>query len=170
MGPCRLVGKTTRGVCGATRVHGGGAQLCPSRGRRRHRRTRTMGAAWPSRCRPWPRAKRRAIVFATRQKLQAVAGYLDIPTQGRQDNEIALDVAQQGAGQLWPARGRAELRVAGHGQAPDVVEGSGPRAARDRPRGGGDAAPHAYGHRSGRREHPGPGDARPRWGMAGAAR
>jgi len=94
MGPCRLVGKTTRGVCGATRATvaarnfaravaaGVSAHSDHGRGLALVLRGVGKGEVQGYRVRDVP-------------KLHAVAGYLGIPTQGRQVNEIALDVANK---------------------------------------------------------------------------
>ena len=94
MGPCRLVGKTTRGVCGATRATvaarnfaravaaGVSAHSDHGRGLALVLRGVAKGEVQGYRVRDVP-------------KLHAVAGYLGIPTQGRQVNEIALDVANK---------------------------------------------------------------------------
>jgi carbon-monoxide dehydrogenase catalytic subunit len=94
MGPCRLVGKTTRGVCGATRgtvaarnlarAVAGGAAAHSDHGRDL---ALTLLAV----------AKGETQGYRIRDvaKLKTVAGYMGIKTEGRPVNDIALDVAQE---------------------------------------------------------------------------
>jgi len=94
MGPCRLVGKTTRGVCGATRATvaarnfaravAGGAAAHSDHGRDL---AYVLAAV----------AKGEAQGYRIRdvEKLYTVAGYMGIKTEGRSVNEIALDVAER---------------------------------------------------------------------------
>jgi carbon-monoxide dehydrogenase catalytic subunit len=94
MGPCRLVGKTTRGVCGATRATvaarnfaravAAGASAHSDHGRDLALTLRAV-------------AKGEAEGYRIRDvaKLHAVAGYMGIKTEGRAMNEIALDVANE---------------------------------------------------------------------------
>ncbi|MCD6519574.1 MAG: anaerobic carbon-monoxide dehydrogenase catalytic subunit [Anaerolineae bacterium] len=94
MGPCRLVGKVTRGVCGATRATvaarnfaravAGGAAAHSDHGRDL---ALTLLAV----------AKGEAQGYRIRDvaKLYMVAGYLGVETEGRSVNEIALDVAEK---------------------------------------------------------------------------
>ena len=93
MGPCRLSGKTERGVCGATRstvaarnyarMVAAGSSAHSDHGRDL---ARTLIAT----------AKGEAPGYTIRdvEKLHSVAGYMDIPTKGRTPEEIALDVAR----------------------------------------------------------------------------
>ncbi len=93
MGPCRLVGKVDRGVCGATRA---------TVAARNFARAVAAGSAAHS-------DHGRGIAFALlsvaegesegfrirdEAKLHAVAGYLGIKSQGRPVNEVARDVAE----------------------------------------------------------------------------
>lgn len=94
MGPCRLVGKTTKGVCGATRgtvaarnlarAIAGGAAAHSDHGR---------GLAFTL----LAVAKGEAQGYRIRDvnKLYAVAGYMGIKTEGRSVNEIAGDIAEK---------------------------------------------------------------------------
>jgi carbon-monoxide dehydrogenase catalytic subunit len=91
MGPCRLTGKTTVGVCGATiatvaarnfvRMIAAGAAAHSDHGRGM---AMTLIAA----------AEGEAPDYKIKdeKKLNAVAGLLDVPTEGRSVEEIALDV------------------------------------------------------------------------------
>ena len=104
MGPCRLVGKVTRGVCGATlstvaarnfaRMVAGGAAAHSDHGRDL---ALTLIAV----------AKGEAQGYEIKDvgKLYAVAGYLGIPTQGRSTEEIALDVGQKALEQFGQQQG-----------------------------------------------------------------
>ncbi len=94
MGPCRLVGKTTRGVCGAdvhtvaarnfARMVAGGASAHSD-----HGRDLAMTLLHV--------AKGEGQGYRIRDvaKLHAVARYMGIPTDGRTKEEIALDVATE---------------------------------------------------------------------------
>ncbi len=94
MGPCRLVGKTTRGVCGAdvhtvaarnfARMVAGGASAHSD-----HGRDLAMTLLHV--------AKGEGQGYRIRDvaKLHAVARYMGIPTDGRSTEEIALDVATE---------------------------------------------------------------------------
>ena len=105
MGPCRLVGKVTRGVCGATRA---------TVAARNFARAVAAGASAHS-------DHGRDLAFALMavaqgetqgyrlrdvQKLHAVAGYLGIETKGRSTEEIALDVAQEALDNFGRQRGQ----------------------------------------------------------------
>ncbi|MHB1293423.1 MAG: anaerobic carbon-monoxide dehydrogenase catalytic subunit [Anaerolineae bacterium] len=104
MGPCRLVGKVTRGVCGATRdtiaarnfarAVAGGAAAHSDHGRDL---AFVLMAV----------AKGEAQGYRIRdvQKLYAVAGYLGIATKGRKENEIALDIATKALENFGQQRG-----------------------------------------------------------------
>lgn len=92
MGPCRLVGKTTHGLCGAdkdtvaarnfARMIAAGAAAHSDHGRDM---VLTLLAA----------AEGHAPDYSIKdeQKLKAVAGYLDVPVEGRSKEEIARDIA-----------------------------------------------------------------------------
>ncbi|MDH7484790.1 MAG: anaerobic carbon-monoxide dehydrogenase catalytic subunit [Anaerolineae bacterium] len=104
MGPCRLVGKTTRGVCGATlatvaarnfaRMVAGGASAHSDHGRDLAFTLIAM-------------AKGEAQGYEIRDpmKLYEVARFMDIPTEGRELNEIALDVGTKALEQFGQQRG-----------------------------------------------------------------
>jgi carbon-monoxide dehydrogenase catalytic subunit len=94
MGPCRLTGKTTTGVCGATietvtarnfvRMIAGGAAAHSDHGRGM---AMTLIAAAEGEA---PDYKIKDV-----KKLHVVAKLLDVPTEGRATNEIALDVGRK---------------------------------------------------------------------------
>ena len=104
MGPCRLVGPVTRGVCGATlstvvarnfaRAVASGAAAHSDHGR---------GMAFAL----LAVAKGEAKGFRIRDetKLRVVAGYMDIKTDGRAVNDIALDVAEAALGEFGKQTG-----------------------------------------------------------------
>ena len=104
MGPCRLVGKTTRGVCGATlgtvaarnfgRQVAGGASAHSDHGR-------DLAFALVA------IAKGEAQGYEIRDevKLYEVARFMDIPTGDRSINEIALDVGDKALEQFGQQRG-----------------------------------------------------------------
>ncbi len=104
MGPCRLVGKTTKGVCGATRA---------TVAARNFARSVAAGAAAHS-------DHGRGMAFALlavasgdaksfrlrdEVKLHEVAGYLNIKVEGRSSNEIARDVAEKALAQFGQQTG-----------------------------------------------------------------
>jgi carbon-monoxide dehydrogenase catalytic subunit len=104
MGPCRLVGKHTRGVCGATQA---------TIAARNFARSVAAGAAAHS-------DHGRGMAFALlavangeaqgfrirdEAKLHEVAGYMGIKTQGRPVNDIARDVAQTAIAQFGQQTG-----------------------------------------------------------------
>lgn len=104
MGPCRLVGKTDRGVCGATR-----ATVVA----RNYARMVAAGAAAHS---DHARDLARTLVETARgeaqdyrirdvQKLYEVAEIMEIPTKGRRVEEIALDVGQKALAQFGQQEG-----------------------------------------------------------------
>ena len=105
MGPCRLVGKVTEGICGATRATvaarnfaravAGGAAAHSDHGRDL---AFTLMAV----------AGGEAHGYRIRDvaKLRAVAGYLGIETEGRSVDEIALDVAQESLDNFGRQRGK----------------------------------------------------------------
>ncbi|MHB0877915.1 MAG: anaerobic carbon-monoxide dehydrogenase catalytic subunit [Anaerolineae bacterium] len=92
MGPCRLVGKTTRGVCGATlgtvvarnfsRMVAAGTAAHSDHGRDM---VMTLLAA--------ARGESGGFRIRDEAKLRSVAGYLDIDTKGKDTNAIAEQVA-----------------------------------------------------------------------------
>lgn len=98
MGPCRLVGvnaeKTAKGVCGAT---------LPTITARNILRTIAAGtAAHSDHARDMvftliavAKGETKDFKITDVDKLHRVAGYLNIPTEGRQPNEIALDVGNR---------------------------------------------------------------------------
>ncbi len=104
MGPCRLVGKVTEGVCGATlatvaarnfaRMVASGTSAHSDHGRDL---AFTLIAV----------AKGEGQGYQIRDltKLHAVAGYMDIPTAGRTKEEIALDVGNKALEQFGQQRG-----------------------------------------------------------------
>jgi carbon-monoxide dehydrogenase catalytic subunit len=104
MGPCRLVGKVTEGVCGATlatvaarnfaRMVAGGSSAHSDHGRDL---AFTLIAV----------AKGEGQGYQIRDlaKLHAVADYMEIPTQGRTKEEIALDVGTKALEQFGQQRG-----------------------------------------------------------------
>jgi len=104
MGPCRLVGKVTEGVCGATlatvaarnfaRMVAGGTSAHSDHGRDL---AFTLIAV----------AKGEGQGYQIRDvsKLHAVAGYMDIPTEGRTKEEIALDVGNKSLEQFGQQSG-----------------------------------------------------------------
>ncbi len=104
MGPCRLVGKVTEGVCGATlatvaarnfaRMVAGGASAHSDHGRDL---AFTLIAV----------AKGEGQGYQIRDvaKLYAVAEYMGIPTTGRTKEEIALDVGTKALEQFGQQRG-----------------------------------------------------------------
>ena len=99
MGPCRLVGKTTVGICGATketvsarnlaRWVAGGAAAHSDHGRDM---AMTLLAA----------ATGEAPDYEVKdeKKLRAVAHYLDVPEKGRSKEEVAIDVAKVAIGEF----------------------------------------------------------------------
>jgi len=104
MGPCRLVGKTERGVCGATiatiaarnfaRAVAAGASAHSDHGR---------GLAYTL----LEAAEGQAPDYGVRDpfKLLEVADYLGVETQGREVNEIARDVALAALGEFGKVEG-----------------------------------------------------------------
>ena len=105
MGPCRLVGKVTRGVCGATRA---------TVAARNFARAVAAGAAAHSDhgrdlCFTLMAvAKGEAQGYRIRDvaKLHTVAAYMGIETKGRETNDIALDVAQEALDNFGRQRGK----------------------------------------------------------------
>ncbi len=104
MGPCRLVGKTTRGVCGATLATIAArnyARMCAAGGSAHSDHGRDLaftiiGVA---------EGKTDGYQIRDQAKLHQVAGYLGIPTEGRTVNEIALDVGNKALQQFGQQRG-----------------------------------------------------------------
>ena len=104
MGPCRLVGKHTRGICGATketiaarnfaRMIAGGAAAHSDHGRDM---ALTLLAA----------AEGEAPDYTIRDvnKLLEVAELLEVPTKGRETMEIAKEVALKPLAQLGNQKG-----------------------------------------------------------------
>jgi len=104
MGPCRLVGKTDRGVCGATlatvvarnyaRMVAAGASAHSDHGRDLARTLIAVG-------------KGQAEGYRIRdvEKLLSVAGFMGIPTKGRKPEEIAVDVGQKALAQFGQQEG-----------------------------------------------------------------
>ena len=91
MGPCRLVGKTTRGVCGATlgtiaarnfaRMVAAGASAHSDHGRDLAFTLIAVG-----------KGEAEGYEIKDEAKLREVAGYLDIPTAGKSSSELAVEV------------------------------------------------------------------------------
>ncbi len=104
MGPCRLVGKTTRGVCGATLATIAArnyARMCAAGGSAHSDHGRDLaftliGVA---------EGKTDGYQVRDEAKLYQVAGYLGIPTEGRTVNEIALDVGNKALQQFGQQKG-----------------------------------------------------------------
>ncbi len=104
MGPCRLVGKTDRGVCGATRATVVARNFC---------RAVAVGAAsHTDHARDMAytlleAAEGKAPDYQIRDpyKLLEVAGYLGVKTDGREINEIARDVALAALGEFGRVEG-----------------------------------------------------------------
>ena len=104
MGPCRLVGKTDRGVCGATRATVVARNFC---------RMVAVGAASHSdhgrdlAYTLLEAAEGHAPDYKIRDpyKLMEVAGYLGVKTDGREINEIARDVALAALGEFGRIEG-----------------------------------------------------------------
>ncbi len=104
MGPCRLTGKTTVGLCGATkatvsarnlaRMCAGGAAAHSDHGRGM---ALTLLAA----------AEGEAPDYCVKdeKKLRRVAGYLGIPVDGRAVNDVAKDVALKALGEFGKQSG-----------------------------------------------------------------
>ena len=104
MGPCRLVGKTTRGICGATlgtvaarnyaRMVAGGSSAHSDHGR--DLAFTLIGVA-----------EGHTDGYGIRDvaKLHEVAGYLGIETAGRTDKEIAYDVGHKALSQFGQQSG-----------------------------------------------------------------
>jgi carbon-monoxide dehydrogenase catalytic subunit len=91
MGPCRLVGKTTRGVCGATlgtiaarnfaRMVAGGASAHSDHGRDLAFTLIAVG-----------KGETEGYQIKDEAKLREVAGHLDISTAGKSTSELAVEV------------------------------------------------------------------------------
>jgi len=104
MGPCRLVGKTTVGICGATketvaarnliRMCAAGAAAHSDHGRDM---AHTLMAAATGEA-PDYRIK-------DEKKLKAVAHYLDVPEEGKSKEELAIDVAKAALGEFGRQEG-----------------------------------------------------------------
>ncbi len=136
MGPCRLVGKVTRGVCGATRATvvarnlaravAGGAAAHSDHGR-------SLALALLA----VAKGETEGYRIRDEAKLRAVAGYLGIKADGRSTKELAMDVAKTALAEFGrqegellyvqratPARQKlwAEQRVTPRGIDREVVE------------------------------------------------
>jgi carbon-monoxide dehydrogenase catalytic subunit len=104
MGPCRLVGKTTRGVCGATLATVAArnyARMCAAGGSAHSDHGRDLaftliGVA---------EGKTDGYEIKDVAKLYQVAGFMGISTEGREINEIALDVGNMALQQFGQQRG-----------------------------------------------------------------
>jgi len=104
MGPCRIVGKTTRGVCGATlatvaarnfaRQVAGGTSAHSDHGR-------DLAFALIA----IAEGEAQGYVIRDPVKLIEVARFMDIPTEGRELNDIALDVGELSLEQFGQQRG-----------------------------------------------------------------
>ena len=104
MGPCRLVGRTTRGVCGATlatvaarnyaRMCAGGASAHSDHGRDLAFTLIGVGEGTTD-----------GYEIKDVAKLHQVAGFMGISTEGREVNEIALDVGNMALQQFGQQRG-----------------------------------------------------------------
>src|SRR5512133_137150 len=107
MGPCRLVGKDAEsktGLCGAdlptvaarhfARQVAGGVAAHSDHGRDMAMTLRAVALGEAA-----------GYKVKDEQKLHSVAGYLGIPTQGREVNEIALDVADKALEQFGQQHG-----------------------------------------------------------------
>ena len=104
MGPCRLVGKTTVGICGATketisarnliRMCAAGAAAHSDHGRDM---AHTLLAA----------ATGEAPDYQIKdgRKLKAVAQYLEVPAEGKSKEELAIDVAKAALGEFGRQEG-----------------------------------------------------------------
>jgi len=99
MGPCRLVGKTTVGICGATkdtisarnlaRMCAGGAAAHSDHGRDM---AHTLLAAATGEAPDYQ--------IKDERKLRVVAGYLGVKEEGRSKEEVAVDVAKVALGEF----------------------------------------------------------------------
>ncbi|MGB3129682.1 MAG: anaerobic carbon-monoxide dehydrogenase catalytic subunit [Dehalococcoidia bacterium] len=104
MGPCRLVGKTTVGICGATketvaarnliRMCAAGAAAHSDHGRDM---AHTLLAAATGEAPDYQ--------IKDERKLKAVAGYLDVPAEGKSKEELAIDVAKSALGEFGRQEG-----------------------------------------------------------------
>ncbi len=158
MGPCRLVGNVTTGICGATRATvaarnfaravAAGASAHSDHGR---------GMAFAL----LAVAKGETEGFRIRDeaKLHVVAGYMGIKSEGRPVNDVALDVAEAALAEFGKQSG--ELMYVSRATSPrqELWRRGEDRPPGHRPRGRGSHAPHPHGCRPGRREHPRPGAA-----------
>lgn len=93
MGPCRLVGKTTMGICGATKdtvVARNLARMCAAGSAAHSDHGRGMALTLLA------AAKGEASDFHIKdeRKLRVVAGYLGVAVEGRTKEEIATEVAE----------------------------------------------------------------------------
>lgn len=104
MGPCRLVGKTTVGICGATletvqarnlaRMIAAGAASHSDHGRNM---ALTLIAVGEGQAKDYD--------IKDENKLRRVAGYLGIPTEGRSVKEIALEVGKAALNEFGKQKG-----------------------------------------------------------------
>ena len=104
MGPCRLVGKTTRGVCGAT--------LGTIAARNYARQVAAGTSAHSDHGRDLAftliaiaEGKAQGYRVRDEAKLREVASFMDIPIEDRSVDEIALDVGQKALEQFGQQRG-----------------------------------------------------------------
>ena len=104
MGPCRLVGKTTRGVCGAT--------LGTVAARNFARMVAAGGAAHSDHGRDLAftliavgKGEAEGYQVKDVAKLQQVAAYLGISTQGKDTNQLAVEVGELALQQFGQQRG-----------------------------------------------------------------
>ena len=153
MGPCRLVGKDAEektGICGADMAHHRRPPLRAAGGRRRLRplRPRSRHGDDAARRRPGEAA---GYKVKDEQKLHVVAGYLGVPTSGREVNEIALDVADVALTQFGQPHGEIIYTKRATPKRQAQVARAGHHPSRHRPRGRRGDAPHAHGRRPGRR-------------------
>ena len=127
MGPCRLVGKVKAGICGATidtvvarnlaRQIAAGAAAHSDHGR-------DMALALLA------VAEGEAPDYRIRDvgKLVEVADFLDIPVEGRETNDIALDVAEAALAQFGQQRGELKYLRARPQEAPADLARTGHRS------------------------------------------
>jgi len=99
MGPCRLVGKTTRGVCGATRGtiaarNFARAVAAGASAHSDHGRSLAMALLAVA------NGETQGYRIRDEAKLRAVAGYLGIEAEGRPTRDVAKDVAETALGEF----------------------------------------------------------------------
>ena len=135
MGPCRLVGKGAEektGICGAdmptiaarhfARQVAGGVAAHSDHGRDMAMTLRAVATGEAG-----------GYKIKDEQKLHAVAGYLGIPTSGREVNEIALGRGRCRALAVRSAARRDRVREARHAEAPGQVARARAHPSRHRP-------------------------------------